>query len=278
MSKRTRKQRLHHYKIERNLAEKLRSAPKPERLSMYANVYDELFRLVPHHPQLTKKKSEQLKHAAIKIKMKIIRPLLKANMTFLEIGAGDCSLSSHVAGLVKQVYAVDVSETITQNCDFPKNLKPILSDGSSVTVPRNSIDIVYSYQLIEHLHPEDAYDQLKNILAALVPGGKYLCITPNRLNGPHDISRYFTPKATGFHLKEYTVTELSWLFKSVGFSKVKMYIGAKGKYIRCTILPAILCEKFLEKMPDKIRRNIADTKLIKALINVRLVGVKRKKE
>ena len=71
---------------------------------------------------------------------------------------------------------------------------------------------------MEHLHPDDAVDQLKNIYNALVNGGKYICITPNRLTGPHDISKYFDNVATGFHLKEYTVTELSGLFREVGFS------------------------------------------------------------
>ena len=62
---------------------------------------------------------------------------------------------------------------------------------------------------MEHLHPDDALEQLQNIYSALVPGGIYLCITPNRLSGPQDVSRDFDMVATGFHLKEYTISELS---------------------------------------------------------------------
>jgi hypothetical protein len=31
---------------------------------------------------------------------------------------------------------------------------------------------------MEHLHPEDAFEQLRNIIRALAPGGRYVCITP----------------------------------------------------------------------------------------------------
>ena len=39
--------------------------------------------------------------------------------------------------------------------------------------------------------PEDAVEQLRHLHAALAPGGVYLCITPSRLTGPHDISYLF---------------------------------------------------------------------------------------
>jgi len=62
--------------------------------------------------------------------------------------------------------------------------------------------------------------------------GIYICVTPNRLSGPHDISKYFDVTATRFHLKEYTNTELSDLFKEAGFLKVRAYVGAMGIYVR----------------------------------------------
>ena len=39
---------------------------------------------------------------------------------------------------------------------------------------------------------------LANLYRALKPGAVYVCITPNRLSGPHDISLYFDSVATGF--------------------------------------------------------------------------------
>jgi hypothetical protein len=93
------------------------------------------------------------------------------------------------------------------------------------------------------------------------------------LSGPHDISRYFDEVVTGFHLKEYTTFELSRLFRNVGFSRVRVYIGAKGKYIRFPAFPITLCEKLLDKLPYALRKTIATILPIRLLLGIRLVGI-----
>jgi SAM-dependent methyltransferase len=134
-------------------------------------------------------------------------------------------------------------------------------------VPENSVDVAYSHQLMEHLHPDDALEQLQNIYQALKPGGIYICITPNRLSGPHDVSRYFDEVATGFHLKEYTVTELNDLFHAVGFSQVNWVKNSSKIHLEIplffgTIYPIKISEKILEKIPYTSRRKIASTPLL----------------
>ena len=100
------------------------------------------------------------------------------------------------------MYALDVSDEIATRITLPANCKLVLSDGLTVAVPEGSIDVAYSNQLMEHLHPDDAVEQLHNVYRALKPGGAYICITPNALWGPHDVSRRFDREPTGFHLKE----------------------------------------------------------------------------
>src|SRR5206468_11929257 len=126
---------------------------------------------------------------------------------------------------VKHVYAVDVSSEITKNSSCPKNFTLILSDGCHVPLPDNSVDIVYSNQLIEHLHPEDTFEQTQHVYRILKAGGIYICGTPNSLSGPYDVSRDFDSIATGFHLKEYMNSELDRLFRSVGFSQIRNCVG-----------------------------------------------------
>jgi len=92
------------------------------------------------------------------------------------------------AKVARQVYAVDVSVEAVGAIDPPENFSLIISDGVSVPVPGGSVDVAWSAQLMEHLHPDDAREQLGNIYRALKPGGVYICITPNRISGPHDIS------------------------------------------------------------------------------------------
>jgi hypothetical protein len=102
----------------------------------------------------------------------------------------------------------------------------------------------------------------------------YICITPNRLSEPHDVSRDFDVIATGFHLKEYTVLELSNLFRKVGFSQIRAYVGFKVKYLSLPVFPLAICEKLLEKLPFTLRRTIARNLPFSLLLDIRLVGVK----
>ena len=180
---------------------RLRNAPREERRGLYCLVYDELFERVPDHPQLTRKVSADDTRVQVGLQMRFLRHFLRPGMTFLEIGAGDCSLSAEVARTARHVYALDVSESISSLAERRANLEIVISDGVSVPVPPGSVDFAYSNQLMEHLHPEDAFEQLRNIIRALAPGGRYVCITPNRLNGPHDVSSHFDREATGFHHK-----------------------------------------------------------------------------
>lgn len=192
----------------------------------------------------------------------------------MEVGPGDCALAFEAAKLVKKVYGVDVSSEVTKSKTFPENFELFLSDGSSIPLPPNSIDVVYSYHLMEHIHPDDAQKQLRNIYNVLVPGGLYVCVTPNRLNGPHDISRLFDRVAKGFHLKEYTHRELARLFQSIGFSKIKAFGRARGVYFRCPLSLISVCEQGLSLIPYAVAKPLASTKILKSLLEIRLVGVK----
>ncbi|AFZ44038.1 Methyltransferase type 11 [Halothece sp. PCC 7418] len=256
-----------HYEIEKELAEKLRNSTLEDRQSLYTSLYDELFQKVPLHPQLTRKSSPEAVAWLVTQRMKFLQPFLRENLTFLEVGPGDCSLSIAVAKQVKQVYAVDVSNEITKNINSPPNFQFMISDGRSIPVPENSIDIAYSHQLMEHLHPDDAFAQLQNIYQALTPRGIYICITPHRLSGPHDISKYFDEVATGFHLKEYTVTELYQLFRQVGFSQVSLYkshqqLSFKIPLNFLTILIFQGCENILMLLPFGLRKKIASLPIL----------------
>lgn len=254
--RRTFEQRHEHYLVERGLADRLRNASKLERRELYATVYDELFQRVPHHPQLLQKQDSRQRVREVEQQIALLQPLLGPKTTFLEIGAGDCMLSVAVAGHVTQVYAIDVSAEIAKSDLFPTNLALILSDGTSIHVPPGSVDLAYSNQLMEHLHPDDALEQVQNIVAALAPGGRYLCITPNRLSGPHDVSRFFDREATCFHLKEYTTSELADLFRQAGFRHVQVVVTVGKRLLLLPVLPLRLVEAGLALLPYQVRRGL----------------------
>lgn len=262
-----------HYEVERELADRLRHATREERRGLYGSVYDELYRRVPHHPQLTRKSSPELTRERLGPQLRILGPYIGPDTDLLEIGPGDCALSLELAKRVRRVYGLDVSEEITRRLELPSNFQLILSDGTSVPLPPESVDVAFSNQLMEHLHPDDALEQLTGIWRALRNGGVYICITPNRLMGPHDISRHFDPVATGFHLKEYTVTELSQMFRTVGFRRVQVLLGRRGACVPAPVAPIIVAEGALELLPLPARRIIGRT-VGRAFLGVRLLATK----
>ena len=262
------------YEVERELADRLRHASREQRRTLYRDVYDELYQRVPHHPQLTRRSSPDLTREALAPQLRLLEAYLLPESTVLEIGPGDCELSVILAQRVRQVYGLDVSEEITQRMVLPSNFKLILSDGTSVPVPPESVDVAFSNQLMEHLHPDDAVEQLQGIWRALRPGGVYICITPNRLNGPHDVSRYFDAVATGFHLKEYTVGELSTLFRKVGFRKVQTLLGRSGTCVPAPVWPVAAGEALLGVVPPRFRRALGLTLPVRAFLSIRLLATK----
>jgi SAM-dependent methyltransferase len=261
-----------HYELEKRLASALRKTKsQSERLKLYPKLYDELYREVPYlktNPATTDK-------VQLDATERLLKRYLRKDEVFLEIGAGNLALSRRLAPRLKQVYSLDVSKEFALALGpIPKKISLILSDGISVPLGENTVDVAYSNQLMEHLHPDDAEAQLKQILRVLKPNGRYICNTPHRFNGPHDISQFFDDKATGFHLKEYTNRELASLFKKVGFRKVWSLTGVRGYVIPLPLFPLFWLESALNLFPAKIRRILAKSLPIKALLGVRLVGQK----
>ena len=263
-----------HYRVERRLADRLRRAPDAEaRRRIFATMYDDLFREVPDHPRL-RLGAELLAQREREIGWDLaqLRPYLEEGCTFLEVGAGDCALSARVAEGAKAVYAVDISDQAVR--PLPPNVTLCLSDGRSIPVPEASVDLAFSDQLMEHLHPDDAIEQLRNIHRALKPGGVYMCVTPNRIYGPSDISAFFNDEARGFHLKEYTLGEMREIFARAGFPKTHVYIGARGVFMRCPAFLVRALECVLGAMPPALRRRVADLKAFRALLGLRVAGIK----
>ena len=246
--------RKHHYEVEKELANRLRSADREARKALYTELYDELFRRVPNHPMLARKWSSANQAAEVRKQLALVKPYLSGSKSFLEIGPGDCSLSFAVSERVKSVTAVDVSHELTSTETMPSNFDLVIADGSSIPLPTESIDVAYSEQLVEHMHPEDAVAHFGDVFRVLKFGGTYLCSTPNRISGPHDVSKYFDREATGFHLKEYCYKDLLVELKKAGFSEFRAVIGTRGKYLTLPVTIALTFEWIISFLPRAFAR------------------------
>lgn len=275
MEKRDRAALLRHYEVECELADRLRRATPEQRKALYRTVYDELFLRVPDHPQNERKLDAAEQQARTDWQLALLRHFLRPDCVYLEIGAGDCHLAQAVAGLVRQVYAVDVSEIISGSGDPPTNFKLIISDGIGLGIPAGSVHVAYSNQLIEHLHPDDASRQLREVYEALTPGGVYICSTPHRFSGPHDISGHFGDEARGFHLREYTYGDLCSLFRGAGFASTGRWIGLKGRFFKVPGWTAWGLETALSVLPRRVQRRLSRSAPLRIfLTNMIVVGQK----
>ena len=256
---------IRHYEIECELADRLRSAAPAERKELYRSVYDELFSRVPDHPQNTWKNDPTLQAARTARQLRFLDRFLTADSVYLEVGPGDCHLALTIARRVSRVYAVDVSELIARKGELPANFQLIISDGVTIDVPPGSVHVAYSNQLMEHLHPDDASQQLGEIYRALAPGGVYVCVTPHRYSGPHDISQYFDAEARGFHLKEYSYRELRDLFCAAGFVQTSPWAGCKGRFLRLPEWLVLGIEWALGSLPARMRRELARSRPVQTV-------------
>ena len=97
-------------------------------------------------------------------------------------------------------------------------------------------------------------DRVSKSIKKLTGGGAYVVVTPNRLYGPHDISRHFSDRPLGFHLREYTHVELAAELERAGFDPV-LVMRRIGEPPRAGSWRRVAAaERFLDALPAPVRR------------------------
>ena len=245
-----------HYEVEVELADRLRATSKHERLDgMYGAIYAERLARIRDHPLLVRSTDPVAREQETRRQLRLLLPFLTPSTVFMEVGPGDCALAVAVASHVMTVYAVDVTDRLVYDSKLPSNFHLLTYEGVTIPLPSSTIDLAYSNQVLEHLHPDDAGDHLRAVYTALVPGGRFVCVTPNRLSGPWDISRHFDETPRGLHLKEYTVSEMIDLFSATGFD-VDLVATHHGRRLLSHIPERLVRsgENLLEGLPLRVRR------------------------
>jgi SAM-dependent methyltransferase len=261
------------YLLEVRLADRLRDSNPDERTRLYTELYDELFRSLPHHPQNARRQSDQKDY--IDRQLPIILRYLEPGQVFVEIGGGDCKLSWAVAETASKVYALEITHELYDAAHAPANVRLVITEGIELPLEDESADLVFSNQLMEHLHPDDALVQLRSIFRVLKPGGRYVCITPSAISGPHDISRYFDRVARGFHLKEYDYASMAAALRAAGFRRVDALLALRGRVLGTIgIDVAIRFERALLGLPEARRRVFGRSMVGRGLLGLKVVASK----
>jgi len=250
---RTAAQLWNHFQVEKSLGDQIRCSRREERAELFARLYDELFRKVPDHPRLHRRESEEESRRSVLARLGILRGLLKPETVFMEIAPGDCRLACAVADQVKEVYAADISDQRASGLVCPSNFHMTVFDGFRLELPPTSVDVAFSYQFLEHLHPEDVAPHMELVARALKPGGCYVLDTPHQFSGPHDISRYFSQTAQGFHMHEWTYAEIAALGRRHGFGRMSVYRFGRRWDTPLASVATLLVERLVSVMPYALR-------------------------
>jgi SAM-dependent methyltransferase len=212
--------------------------------------------------------SEQLTARANNDKLSLLSRFLDKSDVFVEFAPGDCRFAAEVVKHVKYGCGVDISDQRNPADKFPENFKLIVYDGYNLDeIESNSIDIVFSDQLIEHIHPDDTKLHFILIHRILKNGGKYVFRTPHSLTGPHDVSGYFSDEPECFHLKEWTYIELKSMLTDLKYSKFCARWHAKGIDLRMPYTYFVMCEQILGLFPKRYTK-VAAKYLIPSLYGV----------
>jgi SAM-dependent methyltransferase len=245
----------HHYEVERELAEHLRKSTREQRTTLFGELYNELFRRVPDHPRLTRLESSEQKRRNVAAQMRLLSEWLNPDTSLIEFAPGNCWLSFEAAKTAGRVIAVDISDQRDATQLVPKNFQHVCYDGTQLDLPPSCADVAFSYQFLEHLHPDDVGPHFELVHRLLKPGGVYVFDTPHRYSGPHDISRYFSDTLDCFHFQEWTHREMRKLLASHGFKPSWVFRFGKTQHGIVNFMTdfAELCAR---PFPHRLRRSL----------------------
>ncbi len=220
-----------------------------ERGRQYQELYTEVYRLKRDHAQGPPREGTGEHYARLALTFR--REL--AGKSILDVGCGDGLFLDQVARLLPhgELCGLDTSDvTLPQGHAAIKFLQ---KDVVSFRVDR-PFQVVYSHQVLEHIAPADVPTHLRSVHDALVPGGKFIVILPNKYWGPQDITRIvdntFTGRvpAQGSHLNEGSYIALAPQLESFGFRNIKTILPF-AQYIpwlrRIRVKPGI--NRFVER-------------------------------
>ncbi len=225
------------YELEKGLAKRIRRAPAAYRTEETAQA-EELISALQREIRGVAS-DEDLCKGTSRRTTKLIAKIIGRNKCVIDIGCGTGLLVRSLAASQASAIGVDVCssaiETAIAKSGHLDNTEFLCASVEEATLSPQSFDAACSIAVIEHLHPEALDDHVSRIYSLLRPGGIFIIQTPNRLDGPHDVSRHFVPlgrPAEGLHLREYTKRELVAILRTAGF-----------RDFRCTMWPARLYER-----------------------------------
>jgi ubiquinone/menaquinone biosynthesis C-methylase UbiE/uncharacterized protein YbaR (Trm112 family) len=155
-------------------------------------------------------------------KHRLSKLIKQQNPTILECGCGPGFLSKFIKRwfISAHVYLSDYEYTLIQRAKHELNSNNLFqADAEKLPVQSDSIDILISFHMIEHLENPEMF--LKNALRVLKPGGHLIYATPNPDGIP---ARFMKEKWSGIrpdHISLLSPQEWKEITVSSGFELVE---------------------------------------------------------
>ncbi len=260
---------------ERAFAAKIRRTAKnsTERGATIGQAYDTVLAILDRLAPSTGPLIMGLKPRYIRLVLDALRMRRREGVAaprFFELGYGSGRMLQAVADADFAVAGIEVSSAMRQAAleQLPASADPaalLLGDflTADLTALHGRCDVIYWNDVFEHIPTDEIADFLARIYQLLSPGGVLLTITPNWHGRPWDVTRRVRPvrsEAEGFHLKEYTLREVTALLEQAGFATVATpLVTSQKRIVLCGHGLARLkrrCEPLLEYLPGRWVRNL----------------------
>lgn len=198
---------------------------EPQPVSLYANHHKESFDLRDREFGLIDRVFGYLPSQLIEYK---INHAIELPITILDVGGGGFSVSArNIAeryGPTVRVINVDVA--LHSSVKDTPNFQARLEDACSLTIPDDSVDFAYTYQVIHCLSPARKHMAIREIARVLKPGGIALidedryCILPPEDAQLHDLAKNL---ATQIYLRTGNVRKTLGS-PSIGFKETDKFL------------------------------------------------------
>lgn len=206
------------FALEKQLRDRILASHPGNRQDVVSRAYGELFERFPDHAVFDY--TEASRREAGRLAAGMIAPLARQGARVLEVGCGRGDVLAALASGGLSCTGIEPSRRMIEVSSECEGVRVRYGTAERLEFEDGSFDLVFSQQVLEHLHPDDVPLHLREAYRVLAPGGILAVETPNRRTGPQDISRGFTSTAEGLHLKEWSLSELVQAYRDAGFVRM----------------------------------------------------------